>query len=78
MGFVPLFSPVMFTNEQDVLREIEAYTRAKKMAESTFGRLAANDGKLVESLRRGNTVTLKTIQKIQDYIERNPISAEVA
>ncbi|BAQ18346.1 hypothetical protein [Methyloceanibacter caenitepidi] len=56
-----------------MLREIEAYTKAKGMAESTFGRLAANDGKLVDSLRGGSTVTLKTLRKIQAYIEGNPI-----
>lgn len=62
----------MFGNEQDVLRQIEAYTRARGMAESTFGRLAVNDGKLVESLRQGRTVTLRTVRKIQDFILENP------
>lgn len=68
----------MFTNEKDVLRAIEAYTKAKVMAESTFGRLAANDGKIVESLRSGNTVTLKTLRKISEYIAGNPVTTEEA
>ncbi|MCP4375823.1 MAG: hypothetical protein GY794_06575 [bacterium] len=66
----------MFTNEHDVLKEIEVYTKAKEMAESTFGRLAANDGKLVDSLRSGNTVTLKTLRKISQYIATHPVTSE--
>ena len=36
-----------------LLREIADYCRAAGMAESTFGRLAVNDGKFVNRLRFG-------------------------
>lgn len=68
----------MITNERDLLCQIEAYTKAVGMAESTFGRMAINDGKLVESLRRGGTVTLKTLQKIQSYIHEHPVAETAA
>lgn len=67
----------MTTHEQELLQQIERYTKAANMAESTFGRLAVNDGKLVDSLRRGSTVTLKTLRKIQLFIANHPPVAPV-
>lgn len=39
-----------------------------KMAESTLGRLAANDGKLVSRLRSGRQITFKTRDQITAWI----------
>ena len=41
------------------------------MAESTFGRLAVNDGKLCARLRSGKDVTLETANKIKSFITEN-------
>lgn len=41
------------------------------MAESTFGRLAVNDGKLCMRLRSGKDVTLETASKIKNFITEN-------
>jgi hypothetical protein len=41
------------------------------MAESTFGRLAVNDGKLCARLRGGKDVTLETAGKIRTFINDN-------
>ncbi|MEJ8575028.1 hypothetical protein [Microbaculum marinum] len=38
------------------------------MAESTFGRLAVNDGKLVARLRDGKSVTLHTLERLQQFM----------
>src|SRR5258708_18006178 len=38
------------------------------MAESTFGRRAVNDGKLVARLREGKRITIDTLDRIQAFI----------
>src|SRR5690242_10925357 len=42
------------------------------MAESTFGRLAVNDGKLVSRLRLGGRVTTDTVDRVRAFIAREP------
>ena len=42
------------------------------MAESTFGRLAVNDGKLVSRLRLGGRVTTDTVDRVHAFIGREP------
>lgn len=68
----------MVTTEQEVLDTIEGYVRARGIAETTFGRLAVNDGKLVGRLRRGEGITLATVRRIQQYIEDNPAAMQAA
>ena len=53
-----------------LLREISGYCRRVGMAESTFGRLAVNDGKLVSRLRFGGSVTTDTAARVRGFIER--------
>lgn len=60
----------------DLLREIDAYLEAKRLAghrlkETTFGRLAVNDGKFVQRLRHGGTVTLPTAERILKFISED-------
>src|ERR1700756_3331589 len=55
-----------------LLREIGEYCRRSRMAESTFGRLAVNDGKLVSRLRLGGRVTTTTVERVQAFIAREP------
>lgn len=62
---------------QSLLLEIEFFCRLSGMAESTFGRLAVNDGKLCMRLRSGKDVTLETANKIRSFINENrPPQAE--
>ena len=49
----------------DLLARIEAHCKAADIAETTFGRLAINDGKLVARLRAGGSITLDTLQRIE-------------
>jgi hypothetical protein len=57
---------------ESLLKEISEYCRDVGMAESTFGRLAVNDGKLVSRLRFGGRVTTDTVQRVRDFIGRAP------
>src|SRR5215472_4973590 len=55
-----------------LLRDIAEYCRSVGIAESTFGRLAVNDGKLVGRLRLGGRVTTDTVERVRAFIARDP------
>src|SRR5271169_5159647 len=55
-----------------LLRDIAEYCRGAGIAESTFGRLAVNDGKLVGRLRLGGRVTTDTVERVRGFITREP------
>ena len=57
---------------ETLLRDIAEYCRRARMAESTFGRLAVNDGKLVSRLRLGGRVTTDTVDRVRAFIAREP------
>src|SRR6201994_1241942 len=52
----------------EILVQISEFCRNADMAESTFGRRAVNDGKLVARLREGKRITIDTLERIQAYI----------
>jgi hypothetical protein len=58
-----------------LIEEIETYCRLHEMAESTFGRVAVNDGKFVGRLRSGSNLTSKTLARVRDFIVNNPGNA---
>jgi SAM-dependent methyltransferase len=51
-----------------ILGEIRDYCRKTQTAESTFGRLVVNDGKLVSRLRDGAKITTGTLDKVRAYL----------
>src|SRR5215472_17469850 len=53
-----------------LLRDIAECCRGAGIAESTFGRLAVNDGKLVGRLRLGGRVTTDTVERVRAFISR--------
>ncbi len=61
----------MVSEKSALLERIEQYCQSANIAESTFGFLAVNDGKLCGRLRGGKDVTLATAQKIQSYISQH-------
>lgn len=64
--------PAQTLNDNRVLiREIEAWCRRTGIAESTFGRQAVNDGKLVNRLREGKSVTLRTLNRVRAYMREH-------
>jgi hypothetical protein len=54
-----------------LINEIAEYCRREGMAESTFGRHAVNDGKLVGRLRTGARVTTDTVERVRSFISGN-------
>src|ERR1700722_3650864 len=59
-----------------LLAEISNYCRPAGIAESTFGRLAVNDGKLVSRLRFGGRVTAETVERVRSFISGREAKAE--
>lgn len=64
----------------DLLHEIEAYIEARRqtgqrLSDTTFGRLAVNDGKFMARLRGGGTVTLPTAERIRSFIKNTGVAA---
>jgi len=59
------------TIQTELLTEIEAFLGERGITESTFGRLAVNDGKFVRRLRDRENMTLATIDKVRQFIVRD-------
>jgi hypothetical protein len=57
---------------ETLLHDIAEFCRSARMAESTFGRLAVNDGKLVSRLRLGGRVTTDTVDRVRAFIASEP------
>lgn len=53
----------------DLIKRIEAFTKAAGMKESTFGLYAVHNGRLMERLRAGKDINTGTLRKIEAYIE---------
>jgi phosphopantothenoylcysteine decarboxylase/phosphopantothenate--cysteine ligase len=60
----------MIDKKSELLSEIEAFLAATGMAATALGREAVNDSHLVARLRKGNSVTLKTADKVRAYLAR--------
>src|ERR1700735_4290835 len=65
------------TSDQ-ILGEIRDYCRTTRTAESTFGRLVVNDGKLVSRLRDGARITTGTLDKVRAYLSEYRTTAPAA
>ncbi len=72
--------------DEALLSEISHFCRQNNLAESTFGRLAVNDGKLMNRLRTGGRVTNETLARLRDFMNADravraaslPLAAEPA
>jgi hypothetical protein len=53
---------------QALLGDIAEYCKRNGLAESTFGRLAVNDGKFVNRLRDGGRITTMTYERVRAFI----------
>jgi len=69
--------PLPRTSDQ-ILEEIREFCRATQTAESTFGRLAVNDGKLVSRLRDGAKITTGTLDKVRAYLSEYRVAPQAA
>lgn len=61
----------MLTN-QEVIAFIEAEATRRGVQPSTFCKNAVNDGGVYKRLVGGDSVTLRTVQRIKAYAEKNP------
>lgn len=58
-----------------IVRDIERFCERHHMAESTFGRLAVNDGKLVRRLRSGGRMWPENEDRVRAFIaERDSLA----
>lgn len=60
--------PAGLDHHNRLLAEIEEFLTRRKMAESTFGRIAVNDGKFMSRLRLGKNMTVSTINQVREFI----------
>ena len=60
-----------------LLDAIAEFCRMKTMAESTFGRLAVNDGKFVSRLRDGARITPETLERVTQFMAQHGIAAPI-
>ncbi len=60
----------MNTAGRELLTEIEAFLALTGLTPTKFGIAAVNDGHLVANLRKGNSITLKTADRVRAYMER--------
>jgi hypothetical protein len=68
LGQPPLPTLSYPMKNDELLGHITEFCRKADMAESTFGRRAVNDGKLVHRLREGKRITIDTLDRIQAYM----------
>ena len=58
----------MVATRKGLLAEIEAFLARSGLTATKFGVAAVNDGHLVANLRKGNSVTLKTVDRVRAYM----------
>lgn len=58
-----------------LLDTISEFCRRERMAESTFGRHAVNDGKFVSRLRDGARITPQTLERVSSYMSQRGVGA---
>src|SRR5512134_2424965 len=61
-----------------LLDSISEFCRRAGMAESTFGRLAVNDGKFVSRLRDGARITPETLERVSAFLTSQGVEAPIA
>lgn len=74
-GEFPTSIPAMNAT-QKLLAEIETYCVTAGIAVSTLGRKAVNDGKLVDRIRSGGSVTLDTAERLRRFMHEHPASVK--
>ena len=55
-----------------LLNRINGYLRATAMRESTFGRRAINDPRLVHDLRHGRELRPRTVARVEAFLAGGP------
>lgn len=58
-----------------LLREIREFLEQTGMAPTTFGLAAVNDGKFVARIEAGGGLTLRTVERVREFIAARKVSA---
>ena len=58
-------------SHQQLLAEINAFLAVSGMAATTFGKRAANNSQVVDRMSEGRSVTLRTAERIRQFIREN-------
>lgn len=56
---------------QDLFKRIDEFCFYKKISHNRFGLLVCNNHKIVKRIKDNKSITLKTLKKINDYIDAN-------
>lgn len=54
----------------ELIAEIEAYCARANITQTDFGKYVLNNGNFVTRLKHGSSPTLRTIARVQRYIDR--------
>src|SRR5579864_49423 len=68
--------PKPMSEPNELRTEISSFCRQHGLAESTFGRLAVNDGKFVSRLRDGGRVRSHTLSRVKAFLASPPSSVD--
>jgi hypothetical protein len=60
------------SERETLLRDIDAFLRQQRMAETRFGLAAVNDGHLIRRLRAGGNLTLRTVERVRAFMHAHP------
>lgn len=63
----------MITN-QSIITLIETHCAQQGIAETTFGKKAVNDGKLLSRLRGGKSISIETYNRIMSFLSGEAVS----
>jgi hypothetical protein len=61
----------MGEEQSELLGLATRFSQRKKISLVTLGKLAVNDGKFFIKLQKGNGCTLRSAEKVRDYIRAN-------
>ena len=73
MGNNPYFKRMI--NDDEFLQRVISFLEENKLAETTFGLKAVNDGNFVKRLKNGGSVTIRMANKIISFMDEYVKSA---
>ncbi len=59
----------MTTSTEQLLADIEAFLKKRKMFATDFGKLALGDPNLIADMRKGRSPSMKTADKVRDFMK---------
>ena len=60
---------------ENIIQDVDRFLDQTKMAETTLGKKAVNDGKAIKRLRAGKRMWPETISKLRDFMDNHGATA---